>query len=405
MHTSHGYLTYCTNIHAGESWSDHFAALQQNIPGIKKRISADRSFGIGLRLSHQASLQLQEKEALKGFQNWLKREDCYVFTMNGFPYGGFHHTKVKDQVHAPDWTTPERVSYTIRLFNILAELLPDEMEGGVSTSPLSYKYWHSASQQTEVFEKTTKNVLQVIEHLIRIKKKTGKLLHLDIEPEPDGLLESGPEFFDWYERYLLPMGEVYLQKQLTYTAEQSVQAIKEHMQLCYDVCHFAVGYEEHASVIRQLREKKIKVGKIQISAALKAAMPPEQTKREPVIQAFRQFNESTYLHQVVARQMDGSFKRYPDLPEALNDAGNTSTKEWRSHFHVPLFIQDYGLLKSTQDDIRTVLSIQSEQPFTNHLEVETYTWEVLPDALKVPLSESIIREVGWVISYLNKAEG
>jgi hypothetical protein len=404
MHTSRGYLTYCTNIHAGESWTDHFAALQQNIPGIKKRISADRSFGIGLRVSHQASLQLQGKEALKGFQDWLKQEDCYVFTMNGFPYGGFHHTKVKDQVHAPDWTTPGRVSYTIRLFNILAELLPDEMEGGVSTSPLSYKYWHSSSQQPEVFEKATKNVLQVIEHLIQIKKKTGKLLHLDIEPEPDGLLESGPEFFDWYERYLLPMGEVYLQKQLTYTAEQSVQAIKEHMQLCYDVCHFAVGYEEHASVIQQLREKKIKVGKIQISAALKAAMPHEQTKREPVIQAFRQFNESTYLHQVVARQADGSFKRYPDLPEALNDASNTSTKEWRSHFHVPLFIQDYGLLKSTQDDIRTVLSIQSEQPFTNHLEVETYTWEVLPDALKVPLSESIIREMEWVIRYLNKAE-
>jgi hypothetical protein len=166
-----------------------------------------------------------------------------------------------------------------------------------------------------------------------------------------------------------------------------------------------VGYEEHALVIQQLQEKKIKVGKIQISAALKGALPQEQTKRESVIQAFRQFNESTYLHQVVARQADGSFKRYPDLPEALDDASNTSTKEWRSHFHVPLFIQDYGLLKSTQDDIRTVLSIQNGQPFTNHLEVETYTWEVLPDALKVPLSESIIREMEWVIGYLHNDEG
>jgi hypothetical protein len=404
MRTSHGFLTYCTNIHAGESWSDHFAALQQNIPGIKKRISADQSFGIGLRLSHQASLQFLENGALNDFKAWLKQEDCYVFTMNGFPYGGFHRTKVKDQVHAPDWTTAERVSYTIRLFNILAELLPDEMEGGISTSPLSYKYWHSAGQQQGVFEKATENVLLVIEHLIQIKKKTGKLLHLDIEPEPDGLLESGPEFIDWYERYLLPMGEAYLLKAFGYTAAQSSQAIKEHMQLCYDVCHFAVGYEEHATVIRQLREKKIKVGKIQISAALKAAMPDEQTKREQVIQAFRQFDESTYLHQVVARQVDGGLKRYPDLPEALNDAGNASTKEWRSHFHVPLFVQDYGLLKSTQEDIRKVLSIQSRQPFTNHLEVETYTWEVLPDALKVPLSESIIREMEWVINYLNSAD-
>jgi hypothetical protein len=404
MRTPYGYLTYCTNIHPGESWDDHFAALQRNIPGIKKRISPDSSFGIGLRLSHQASLQILENGNLKNFKAWLKQEDCYVFTMNGFPYGGFHRTKVKDQVHAPDWTTNERVSYTIRLFDILVELLPEGIEGGISTSPLSYKYWHKADQQQEIFEKTTKNILQVIEHLIQIKKKTGKLLHLDIEPEPDGLIENGPEFFDWYERYLLPIAEAYLQKQLSYTPTQSVNAIKEHMQLCYDICHFAVGYEEHAEVIRQLREKKIKVGKIQISAALKGDMPGEQIQREPVIQAFRQFNESTYLHQVVARQADGSLKRYPDLPEALMDADNASTKEWRSHFHVPLFIYDYGLLKSTQTDIRKVLSIQNKQPFTNHLEVETYTWEVLPEALKVPISESIIREVEWVVNYLNNVD-
>jgi hypothetical protein len=404
MRTPHGYLTYCTNIHAGESWNDHFAALRQNIPGIKKRISKDQSFGIGLRLSHEASLQLQEKDTLGIFKDWLKHEDCYVFTMNGFPYGGFHHTKVKDHVHAPDWTTPERVSYTIRLFNILAELLPEEMEGGISTSPLSYKYWHSAGQQEDVFEKTTKNILLIIEHLIQIKNKTGKLLHLDIEPEPDGLLGNGPEFFNWYDRWLLTIGKPYLQQQFGFTSEQSEAAIKEHLQLCYDVCHFAVGYEEHADVVRQLREKKIKVGKIQISAALKAIMPDNPTDREPVVQAFRQFNESTYLHQVVARQADGSFKQYPDLPEALNDAANPLTKEWRSHFHVPLFVQDYGLLKSTQDDIRKVLSIHCKEPFTNQLEVETYTWEVLPDAMKAPISESIIREMEWVINYLNNPE-
>lgn len=404
MRTSNGYLTYCTNIHAGESWGDHFAALQQNIPGIKKRICNDQPFGIGLRLSHQASLQLQEKEALTIFKNWLEKENCYVFTINGFPYGGFHHTKVKDHVHAPYWTTAERVSYTIRLFNILAELLPEGMEGSISTSPLSYKYWHAAGLQQQVFETTTRNILQVVEHLIQVKDKTGKLLHLDIEPEPDGLLGNGPEFFDWYDRYLLLIGKEYLKQKFNYSPEQSERAIKDHLQLCYDVCHFAVGYEDHGSVVRQLQEKKIKVGKIQISAALKAILPDHPADREPVVKSFRQFNESTYLHQVVARMGDGSFNHYPDLPEALNDAANPSTKEWRSHFHVPLFIQDYGLLKSTQDDIRKVLSIHCDQPFTQYLEVETYTWEVLPDALKVPLSESIIREMEWVINYLNNPE-
>lgn len=403
MHTPHGYLTYCTNIHAGESWDDHFAALKENIPGIKKRISHDQPFGIGLRLSHQASVQLLEGGAMNQLKDWLKKEDCYVFTMNGFPYGGFHRTKVKDQVHAPDWTTPERVAYTIRLFNILAELLPEKMEGGISTSPLSYQYWHGADQQRGIFEKATKNILLVVEHLIQIKMKTGQLLHLDIEPEPDGLLGNGPDFFDWYDRHLLPLGKAHLEKQFGYSAMQSEEAIKEHLQLCYDVCHFAVGYEDHADVVRQLQEKKIRVGKIQISAALKAIMPDNQADRGPVVQAFRQFNESTYLHQVVARLADGSLKYYPDLPEALDDAANPSTKEWRSHFHVPLFVQDYGLLKSTQDDILQVLSIHCKQPFTQYLEVETYTWEVLPDAMKTPLSDSIVREMEWVINYLNTA--
>ena len=402
MLTRQGHLTYCTNIHAGESWDDHFAALQQNIPGVKQKISADKPMGIGLRLSHLASVRLQEPEALNAFRAWLREQDCYVFTMNGFPYGGFHHTKVKDHVHAPDWTTPERVTYTIRLFDILKQLLPGGMEGGISTSPLSYKYWHSPAQYPEVFRKTTENILEVILHLIRIRQATGQLLHLDLEPEPDGLLESGPEFFEWYEQHLLPLGLTYLQAHAGMNAATAEAAIRDHMQLCYDVCHFAVGYEDHAAVVRQLREKKIKTGKIQISAALKAELPADQQQRAAVLQAFRQFNESTYLHQVVAREPDGSLKRYPDLPEALAAADQTSAREWRSHFHVPLFIQDYGLLRSTQQDIQTVLALQSTTPFTHHLEVETYTWEVLPDALKLPLPESIVREMEWVKDFLNQ---
>jgi len=402
MLTRQGHLTYCTNIHAGESWEDHFAALQQNIPGIKKQISAGKPMGIGLRLSHQAGVKLTEQEALNEFKKWLQQQDCYVFTMNGFPYGGFHHTKVKDHVHAPDWTTPERVAYTRRLFDILKQLLPDGMEGGISTSPLSYKYWHNAGQYPAVFRTATENILEVILHLVQIRQATGKLLHLDIEPEPDGLLESGPEFFGWYEQHLLPLGLIYLQKHAGLNAAAADAAIRDHLQLCYDVCHFAVGYEDHATVVRQLREKKIKTGKIQISAALKAEMPGDKNKRDAVLQAFRQFNESTYLHQVVARETGGALKRYPDLPEALADADNTAAREWRSHFHVPLFVQDYGLLRSTQEDIQTVLALQSATPFTQHMEVETYTWEVLPEALKLPLPQSIVREMEWVKDFLNQ---
>lgn len=402
MQTFFGHLTYCTNIHAGESWEDHFAALKENVPRIKEQLSPDKPFGIGLRLSHLASLELGKKETLENFREWLDKTQCYVFVINGFPYGGFHHTKVKDRVHAPDWTTQDRVLYTIQLFNILSALLPEGMEGGVSTSPLSYKHWHGTAQveRQHAFETATENILKVVDDLIEIRETTGQLLHIDIEPEPDGLIGNGPEFISWYRHVLLPQGIRYLKDHLGYEADQATAAIKDHVQLCYDICHFAVGYEDHNAMIRELDMQEIKVGRIQISAALKADMAPNPVDRTKTIEAFRQFNESTYLHQVVARQEDGSFIRYPDLPEALQDANAASTREWRSHFHVPLFVKDYGVLQSTQTDIEKVLSIQKTKPFSPFMEVETYTWEVLPDKLRLPMKESIVRELQWVVALL-----
>ena len=400
MKTTYGHLTYCTNIHTGETWPDHFAQIKEHVPGIKKAVSPGDAFGIGLRLSHTASLELRKEENLKTFQHWLKEQDCYVFTMNGFPYGGFHNTVVKDKVHAPDWTTAERVQYTIRLAQILAALLPDGMEGGISTSPLSYRYWHDEEKTPAVFETATLHVLQVVEQLVQIKKQTGKLIHLDIEPEPDGLLQNGDEFFNWYINYLIPFGTIYLKDKLNCSETEAAAMLRDHVQLCYDVCHFAIGFEDPSAVLKRARENNIKVGKIQISAALKAVLGNNE-KREAVINAFKQFNEPTYLHQVIARQEDGSLKYFSDLPPALEKANDPLMVEWRSHFHVPLFIQDYGVLQSTQEEIVTLLSKQMEAPFSSHLEVETYTWDVLPQQLKLPISQSIIRELKWVMTTLN----
>lgn len=403
MDTSYGQLTYCSNIHPGESWEEHFAQLQLHIPLIKKQVNPGSRFGIGLRLSNAASLDLKKEKNLISFIDWLKETDCYVFTMNGFPYGSFHHTTVKDQVHAPDWTTRDRVDYTIRLAEILSRLLPENMEGGISTSPLSYRHWHPQEQLDTVFKKTTSHLLEVIVKLIEIKNSTGKTIHIDIEPEPDGLLESGIEFINWYEDYLLPFGIDLLTKHFGWTNKMALTALKEHVQLCYDICHFAVGYEDHKQIIDLLKQKNISVGKIQVSAALKAGMPADAGKRKPVIDAFKQFNESTYLHQVIALQNDGELKKYPDLPEALQQGNNLLTKEWRSHFHVPLFVENYGVLQSTQQDIVTVLNLHKQQSLTRHLEIETYTWDVLPDDLKLPITDSIVREMEWVISLLSKS--
>lgn len=408
MKTTLGHLGYCTNIHSGEHWTDHFAALQRAVPELKKRLSPDAPFGLGLRLSNVASEELELPENLIAFQRWLARNDCYVFTMNGFPYGGFHHTVVKDQVHTPDWTTPERVEYTKRLFRLLSILLPvDELgnpiQGGVSTSPLSYRHWFDWSKgavRDSVLTQTTQNVLEVVSELIRLHRQTDRLMHLDLEPEPDGVIETSDEFVDWYTNYLLPMGLDYLGENFGLTDEQTEAAICQHVRLCYDVCHFAVGYEQPAEVLAKLKEYDLRVGKIQVSAALKAEFPAPGSRstadrREAVRQAFERFNEPTYLHQVVARTYAGDLLRFRDLPDALAAFDDTHA-EWRSHFHVPIFVSDFGVLHSTQDDITATIDLLANRPFTNQLEIETYTWEVLPDELKVGIVDSIEREMNWI---------
>ena len=402
MLTSSGHLTYCTNIHAGESWPDHFAAIKHNFPSIKKKISPNNAMGIGLRLSNEASIDLIKKEKLADFKDWLKKENGYVFTMNGFPYGGFHHQRVKDQVHTPDWTTDERVDYTIRLFHILTSLIPEGLEGGISTSPLSYKPWfNTGNELNAVKEICTKNILRVIDQLIYINNTRGVLLHLDVEPEPDGMLETGIEFIEWFENDLLPVGIPLIKKKFSVSHQHAEDLIRAHLRLCYDVCHFAIGYEDHTKMIENLGKRDIKIGKIQISAALKARMDLPIEEIHQIKGSFAKFNEPVYLHQVIGKLNDGNLVRYPDLSNALEDHKQTSFREWRAHFHVPVFAENFGLLSSTQDEIAEVLGLQKLAPFTQHLEVETYTWEILPPGLKLPIEDSIIRELNWVKNILD----
>jgi len=391
------HLTYCSNIHPGESWAETYDNLKKFIPKIKQKISPDAPFGIGLRLSDNASRSLLKGANLQTFKNWLGENQCYVFTLNGFPFGSFHHQAVKDRVHQPDWTSEERLDYTFRLFEILAVLLPDGVEGGISTSPLSYKYWPAIRKnKNEVMEKATLHMVKIAEKLYKIHLESGQILHLDIEPEPDGLLENTQEVIDWYKDWLIPQGSAYLKQQLNLSREEAEICLKNHIRLCYDVCHFAIVYEKPEDVFHQLKTEGIKVGKIQISAALKASLPEEIEQRKWVMDALSPFVESTYLHQVVERDSAEQLTHFPDLPQALAKLNNPAAREWRIHFHVPVFLDNYGQLESTQEDILQVLKYLKKEKVSNHLEVETYTWEVLPNDIQLEVVDSIVRELQWV---------
>ena len=394
------HLTYCTNIHPGERWSDVWQSLQTYLPPIRQAVAPDAPFGIGLRLSNQATEEILVSNQLAQFKDWLQENNYYVFTMNAFPYGEFHHQRVKDAVHHPDWTRPERLDYTRRSFDVLSQLLPENTEGSISTSPLSYKLWYADEAAVDtVRQQATQQLAQVAEYLYRRHQTTGQLLHLDLEPEPDGLLENTQDVVDYFNRWLLPQGSQRLQQQLGISPDEAERCLRTHIRICYDVCHFAVMYERPREVFARWQQEGIRIGKIQISAALKAHLSPVVSERQPVIDAFESLVESTYLHQVVARAEDQSLLHYPDLPAALAHISEVPVREWRTHFHVPIFVAKYGALAATQSDIQEVLDLLHQESVTSHLEVETYTWEVLPPEIRLGLAESITRELRWVQSH------
>ena len=392
------HLTYCSNIHPGETWNEVFTNLQQYLPVLKGKLSPEQPFGIGLRLADVAARELLTGETFTQFQDWLNQQDLYVFTLNGFPYGGFHRQVVKDQVYAPDWSKPERVEYTLRLVRILAALLPAGMDGGISTVPLSYKpWWTTDTARESVMGECSLNLATVAAEMARIREETGKLLHLDLEPEPDGSIENTAEVIDFFQTWLLPRGGAALAKILGISQQSAQSRLREHIRICYDTCHFAVEYEEPTSVFDRLQAAGIRIGKIQLSAALQVRLPNDIQKRRVLMERLRPFAESTYLHQVIERQDDNRLHHYRDLANALPYLEQTKAQEWRTHFHVPIFIRDYQLLQSTQEEIITVLNLLHQNHACQNLEIETYTWEVLPPQMKMDVLASIEREYEWVL--------
>ncbi|MBI3509177.1 MAG: metabolite traffic protein EboE [Bacteroidetes bacterium] len=391
------HLTYCSNIHPGETWEEVFAALKKNIPGIKNSVSPDKKFGIGLRLSAEAAGVLLTENHLDEFKSWLKGKDCYVFTMNGFPFGNFHHSIVKDEVYKPDWTTDLRLQYTLDLINVMAELISENSEGGISTSPLSFKPWIKDTAQLDfIIKSSCFHLMKCVEEMAAIRNSTGKIIHLDIEPEPRCLLENSDETIFFFKNYLIPFGVNYFNDKNGLNNEEATKLILDHIRICYDVCHFAVEFEEPGSVIAKFQNAGIKIGKVQISSALKV-LTEEKADRKNILEKYSSFAESTYLHQTIAKNNKGELRHFTDLPDALKEFENKDWVEWRTHYHVPVFMPAYSALASTQEDILEVFEILKKNKFTSHLEVETYTWDVLPKEEKLPIDESIIRELKWLL--------
>ena len=391
------HLTYCTNIHAADGWDAVFANLRRIAPQLKARLAPSDPFGIGLRLSAREARELLQPGQLDEFRSFLDGEGLYVDIINGFPYGHFHGSPVKAEVYAPDWRNDARVRYTLDLIEILSRLLPGSpgSDGGVSTAPLSYKAWMRLDDETG-WETITRNVARVAEALVRMREERGTLIHLDIEPEPDCLLETTAETVEFFERRLLPDGGVALAAALAVSLVNARALLLEHIRVCFDCCHVSVEHEDPRAALALYQHAGIRIGRVQLSSALDVRWPADSVEASRVAARLTPFADPVYLHQVVERR-DDEQRQFPDLDEALRSSAGAGAKHWRIHFHVPLFTSEYDGLGSTQRDVGTVLQLAQETPFTRHLEIETYTWDVLPGDLKIDVVNSIVREYEWVL--------
>jgi sugar phosphate isomerase/epimerase len=390
-----GHLTYCTNIHPGESWAEVSANLERYLPAVKREVAPDRALGVGLRLSAIAAEALRAPAALAELKGFLADHDLYVFTINGFPYGPFHGRPVKEQVYQPDWQDEARVTYSDGLADLLAELLPDDpaLEGSISTVPGTFK---PLAEAPGAVEQMARNMVRHAAHLAGIRARTGRTLALALEPEPYCFLETIDETVGFFERHLFGAAAVRLMSELTGLAPGAAEAaLRRHLGVCYDVCHAAVEFEDPAGSLQALRAAGIGVPKLQLSAALRiAAVGPETAAQ------LRPFDEPVYLHQVIARQ-DGRLIRYLDLPQALAALAQNRGAEWRVHFHVPIFLAQLRDFSTTQAFLGEILARHRREPISANLEVETYTWDVLPERYRqVDVASAVARELAWVVEQL-----
>jgi len=386
------HLTYCSNIHPGESWSEVRANLARYVPAVRDRVAPGKAFGVGLRLSAQAARELSAPRQLAELRDFLARENLYVFTINGFPYGPFHGTRVKEGVYLPDWRDPERLRYTDELADLMAALLPDDprLEGSVSTVPGGFK---PLVREAADIERVSEHMLRHVAHLVEIRRNSGKLVSLAIEPEPYCFLETVDETVAFFKRHLFGAPAVRRLGELTgLDPAAAAAALHDHIGVCLDLCHAAVEFEDPAGCLAKLSDAGIRIAKLQISAGLRLEQVTPET-----LQALRGFDDPVYLHQVVESGPAG-LTRFVDVPEALASlAQSPRAAEWRVHFHVPIFLDKLEAFSSTRDFIEQVLALHRVQPLSQHLEVETYTWTVLPPALRVDAIENAIaRELSWV---------
>lgn len=372
-------LSYCTNVHPGRSVAEVEKGLDDYTVPVRERFGSP--LAAGLWLARPVADELSASPAaLQRFAQGLRRRGLTCHTLNAFPFGDFHSERVKESVYLPDWRQPQRLAYTERCARLLAALLPEGVdEGSISTVPLGFKGFEHGG---DFVERCIAQLIELAGFVDDLRARTGKTVRIGIEPEPLCLLETTGETIAFFRR-LFARGD---------DAGRG-EAVRRHLGVCYDVCHQAVEFEDAVGAIAAIDAAEIRINKVHISCALQLDRPADNADGRA---ALRRFVEPRYLHQTMARAPSGEVVRAVDLDDALIDAAPAGFREspaWRVHFHVPVDAERIGPLATTRQDLRDALGAVARLCYAPHLEVETYTWDVMPGRQSVDLVEALTREM------------
>ncbi|WP_181969711.1 metabolite traffic protein EboE [Paraburkholderia sp. DHOC27] len=390
-----GHLSYSTLVHPGDNWAQIRESIHKYLPEVKKRVSPNAPFGVSIRLAAATAAELvsnsKERDDIKRF---FKENDLYVYTANAFVYGSFKNTLVKEQVYEPDWHSEERLQYTKNVADILADLAPAGVAPSIQTAPLAFR---PKVKTPEYLATMTRNLLRMVAHLADLESRTGRRVTLAIEPEPACYLETTDDVVTYFQEHLYSGAAARQLAEISgMPVSEAIGALRRYVGIVYDICHQAVEYEDIRASLNRLVDAGVPIFKLQEASAVRVAEVTQE-----VVDGLKKFADTIYLTQTTEKK-DGKITQYLNLEDAFKAwEKDPGPREWRIHFHVPVFLEELGLLGTTRFAIEDALALHRELPLSTHLEIETYTWDVLPNHLKTgDIVDYVSRELDWVKSKL-----
>jgi hypothetical protein len=354
---------------------------------------------LSLRLSASSAATLAADEVeRKRLRRWLDDHQMYVFTVNAFPYGPFKGRVVMEDVYEPDWSTQDRVTYTCQVADVLVDISPESVSPSIQTAPLAFR--PKVTTEADV-NSLTEHLLSVVAYLVGLERRTGRRVKLAVEPEPYCFLETTEETVEYFRRYIFSAaGSRRLGLMTGEPASEIAGLVRRHLGVVFDICHQSVQFEDIAQSLQLLYDSGVPVFKLQAAAALWVPLVGDTA-----VEALQAFTDTIYLSQTTELR-DGQLTRFLTLSDAIEAwrRDPSGRREWRTHFHVPVFLDDLGAFRTTRPGIEAALQLHARTPLSDHLEIETYTWDVLPAHLKSgDVTEYVSRELEWFRDALRRA--